>query len=380
MDWQEAAARLDLAFAQKGAADDAGDARPRVGVFGNGLPEALLLAVGCRPVDVKSVPDGAARSAGDIDAYVEPFVDDHARLFLNRLFGGAFAGLPAIVFSRDDAAGLVAYQYALEFMRLHGRPAGIPRLLLWNAVPGEGAAVAAFNRRQAEQLWADLAGIGARAASEGALAEAIAREARRAAVLAELESCRQGAAPTVSGAEALRWRNAGRFLAPEEHARLLDAVIAALRNRPPRTGLRIGLVGAATDAESLYAALEAEGTVVCDPQPFGTAWPGPVPASPSLDALLEAAARDPLLQRAKSATARRAAIVAACVGAGCDLVAAQIDQNDDTFGWEWPSLAAELARHGITTVNLGFRDYRPDTQWCDAARARIAGFRGNKHD
>ena len=381
MDWQKAAARLDLAFASKAAAAGVAGGRLVAGVFGNGLPPALLIASDCLGIDVKSAPEGERpRMAAGISDYVEQFVDDYARLFLSRLFDGAFSRLPAIIFSRDDAAALVAYQYASEYMRQHRLAERFPRLLLWNTVSGDSPAVAAFNRRQAEALWTALEALGGRYPSTKDIAAAIAVELDRAEALAELESWRQGPGPRVSGTEALRWRNAGRFLPPEEHAGLLRAVIPSLGDRPPRRGPRIGLVGAATDAEGLYAALELEGTIVCDPQPFGTVWPGPCPpAGAGLDDLLEVAARDPLLQRAKSAVAHRSTIVAACVAAECDVVVAQIDQNDDTFGWDWPALAAELEQHGIAALDLGFRDHRPGPRWCEQARARLAGVAGGRH-
>lgn len=65
-------------------------------------------------------------------------------------------------------------------------------------------------------------------------------------------------------------------------------------------------------------------------------------------------------------------MVKALVDVRCTLVVCQLSQTDDTFGWEIPALASELAAQGMTLVNLGFRDARPDDAWLQAASQQIA--------
>src|SRR5690606_5355500 len=86
-----AGAALDAAFSQRDLYRPA-SAAPRVGVFGNGVPEILLAAAGAIPVhlnlgQIAAIPDGE----GSIAEVIEPFVDEEVRLFLLRLMHGDFA-------------------------------------------------------------------------------------------------------------------------------------------------------------------------------------------------------------------------------------------------------------------------------------------------
>ena len=112
-----AAATLERAFAQHDGSSD--DARlPRIGLFGNGVPETLIAAAGAVPVHLSF---GIATTTHAIASIIEPFVDEEVRNFLIRLMTGAFSDYRGIVFSRDDAPALIAYHYASEWIRQIGR-------------------------------------------------------------------------------------------------------------------------------------------------------------------------------------------------------------------------------------------------------------------
>jgi hypothetical protein len=359
---ETARATLAAAFTGRAEAVEVGN-RDRVGIFGNGVPEALLTAAGLHPVDVRSSPDGPPAEAPAISALVEPFVDDHARLFLHRLFSGRLDHLAAIVFPRDDAAALSAFQFAREFVRL-GIAACRPRLCLFNLIHRDGPAALRFNRAQVERLWSEL---GVATPSDAALSAALANERLRAASLARLDAARS--AGRVSGTDAVVWRNAGRFAAAGRHATLLDAALAT--PAPAPTGPRLALIGAPTDDISLYTALETLGPIVADPHPMGDVWPGPLPSADSLDALLIAAAADPFCPRIVPPARHPEAVIAACVAARAGLALFQLDQHDDLLGWDLPTLRSGLAAHGIALVDIGFRDHRPDANWRENALATI---------
>ncbi len=356
----EAAAALEAAFAarDRGSSGDL----PRVGLFGNGIPEVVIAAVGACPVHL-SLDHGGQRH--EVDRVVEPFVEPETRIFLNRLLGGEFADYRGIVFARDDAAALTAYQYAREWLRQ--RPAdGVPPLFLWNFIHTDSGPAQAFNRVQGGKLAAFLQGVGLAAPAAG-WADAVADEGARRAALARMQAL---VGRGISGAVAMCWRNAGRFIEAGRHARLIDD---ALPPQGVQAGRRIGLVGSALGSAAVYEALEETGTIVCDLQPWGAVWPGPEVAMPDLDTLLAGMARNPYSPRIVPPTAHRAALVEALVAAGCEVVVCQLSQHDDSFGWEIPSLAAELEARGIGFINLGFRDHEPDAEWCAAAAARVAG-------
>lgn len=171
----------------------------------------------------------------------------------------------------------------------------------------------------------------------------------------------------------MRWRNAGRYLGAGEHARLLEAGVAASAGRTPRGGARIGLVGSPTADGWLYDLIEEAGTIVADPHPYGLAWPPPVPpAGPtSLDAILRAATCNALDPRSLPVAAHRRAVVDACVAARCDLVVFQLDEHDDCFGWDLPAIRDSLEEAGIAAVDLGFRPGWDDPDWREQVRVQL---------
>lgn len=376
MDGRNAIAALEAAFAARALVD--GD-RPLVGIFGNGLPHALVAAAGLSPVDVKSAPDHSlGRTDPAVASVLEPFLDDYSAIFINRLFLGDFDGLVAIVFPRDDAAALTAYQYSLE-LRREGCGRAAPKLLLWNLVHGTSPAISAFNAQQAERLAADLRTLGGHR-DPSSIEKALTAERDRATALTRLDALLAADAPAISGGEAMRWRNAGRYLEAGRHASLLTLACDEVDMRPARRqGRRIGLIGAALDDPRVYAAIEAFGTIVADVQPFGRVWPSRAAGAPSLSGLVAAEAASALVPRARPEAKPLDAIVAELVGARCTIAVAQIDQNDDSFGWDLPGLRRRLAGRGIPLIDLGFRDHRPAGGWLAEAGARLAAAMETEH-
>jgi hypothetical protein len=338
---------------------------PRVGLFGNGMPETLIAAAGALPVHVAL---GRSKATHQISSVIEPFVDEEVRHFLVRLMMGEFAGLAGIVFSRDDAPALIAYQYASEWIRQDRDRGATPPLFLWNLVHTGTRPAAEFNRIQTEKLFAFLENAGLRRPSDSSLASAGAAEAERSEALAALQGV---VGVTRSGRTAAAWRNAGRFMAAGEHASLLRSALASPAEVLNSTR-RIGLVGSPLACPRTYAMIEQFGTVVCDQQPLGQVWPGPGNVNASLDAILTSTAADPACHRITPTGAYRAALLQNLVAAACDLVICQLAQTDDTFGWEIPALSAELAANGIAWVNLGFRDAQPDAAWLERASHKIS--------
>ncbi|MFC7703796.1 2-hydroxyacyl-CoA dehydratase family protein [Plastorhodobacter daqingensis] len=359
---EEAAAALEAAFNSRDEGCSAD--MPRVGLFGNGIPEVVVAAAGACPVHLSM---GRRALPHAIEQVIEPFVDAEARIFLNRLMQGDFAGYAGILFARDDIAALTAYQYAAEWIRQGQGAAGVPPLFLWNFVHTASEAAQAFNRIQLEKLTDFLQGQGLAQPQHG-WARAAGHEKSRRQALQRLEAW-QGRGQ--GGATAMQWRNAGRFMPAERHAELLEKALAAAG--APRGGRRLGLVGSPLACVETYRAFESLGPIVCDLQPWGSVWPGDPAAVSEPASLLQALASDAASARIVPASAHRGALLRALETRRCDLVICQISQTDDSFGWEIPSLEAELRARGIGFVNLGFRDPEPDEAWRIAAAARLAG-------
>jgi hypothetical protein len=357
---EQAREALDAAFAaaDRAARDLAG---PCIGVFGNDVPETLIAASGAVPVHVNF---GRSTDAGTMDAVIEPFVDAEVRIFLNRFAAGEFDTMVGIVFARDDAAALTAYQYATEWVRQGRAPKTVPVLFLFNLVHRSGPAAARFNQIQCDKLQDFLVRVGLSVPSVGDLATKAREAVRRQFALSVLDA----AGP---GAQASRWRNAGRFLPVERHAALLEAALTSTAPEP--TGRpRLGLVGSPIIAPGFFAMLDTMGALVCDAQAFGQVWPGPWEIEDQRDAMLAMLADDPFCLRIAPPRRHREALLDAIAKQKCTLVVCQLAQTDDTFGWEIPGLVTALAERGIGFVNLGFRDPEPDAGWLSKAAGMIA--------
>jgi hypothetical protein len=364
----DAAARLDARFAAgwRGLADEG---NPLLGVFGDSFPHALGRACGFAVADAGfPLADGPPARVPAVEPLVEPFVDWRTQEFLHRLFAGEMDGFAAVVFSRDDAAAHVAFLYAREIVR-QGIAKAKPVLLLFNLVHRDGAAAEAFNRGEAERVSAQLHSLGGAMPDARAIAAELDAERRRSDALDGLAGAM--AAGAIDGTRAWRWRNAGRFMAPPDHAALLEAVLASAPVRPMPPALRMGLIGAPIGDEAIYTLAGRFGAVVADPHPLGQAWPVRCDGD-GLDDLLAATAASALHPRAVPAAAHRNAIANACVDTGCDIVLAQLDDHDDSFGWDLPALRTELAAEGVPLVDLGFHAGRPGAEWLDAGARAIA--------
>ena len=322
-----------------------------VGLFGEGVPRALVSALGGMPLDVKAPPlsdnvDGP-RSA-IVDTVAEPFLDPFATRFLHRFAAGAFDDFATLIFARDDVAALAAYQYALELRRLGHLPDRGPRLYLWNLLHTDSVPAAAFNRTELERLTRHLSQTLGTALDAGRLSDAVAAETRRVDALRGLP---------VGGPDAFVARNAGRWIAPDAHV----ALLSDLAQQP---GPKIALVGTACDIPVLHDLCAGQGQVIADLQDYGR-----VAVQPDSGDRLGDIALDPLSPRAAPPGRYTQALHAGIQGA--DLVIASVDANDDSFGWELPGLRAAAKAQGARFLDLGFRPFRPDAAWQDRARARI---------
>lgn len=372
---QFALSQLEQAFSEKHRYQCSTEGEIRIGIFGNRFPEVLLQAAGCRTVDVKAIPDEELHDHHPgIATLIEPFLDDYSKAFLHRLFSGRFHALSAVFFCRQDASALVAYQYAHEYVR-QGRCEDVdalPRLLLWNAEFGDTEAVHRFNLCQVQKLWQALADFGVTEPVEEALRDALGVRAEQLSLLRFLQEELTLDSPRLSGTEALCWRQAGRYMSASQHLSALRGVVESLPSRQGQCGHRFGLFGSSTDAVSVYQVIDRHGSLVCDQQPIAEGWPGPDHgATASVDDILRSIETDLMVSRGRSSVETLTALVAQYQQARCQTVIIQLDEHDDTYGWDIPLLTEMLAECGIQTLHLGFRALRPDDAWLTQAGNHI---------
>src|SRR5690606_38364286 len=129
------------------------------------------------------------------------------------------------------------------------------------------------------------------------------------------------------GSVAMRWRNAGRFMAAQEHALLLgEAMAQLLVDSGDIAGKRRGLVGSPLASRAAYACFERFGPLVADLQPWGSIWPGQE-AVGDVDTIGGLKAADSCCPRAPPASVHRRALLAALLTARCVLVICQLAQT-----------------------------------------------------
>ncbi|MGH1368455.1 MAG: 2-hydroxyacyl-CoA dehydratase family protein [Maritimibacter sp.] len=348
-------AQLERAFALR-AQDVSCEGQPLVGLFGDGLPEALIAGAGARCVEVKAPPLGCQMMSDVVREIAEPFLDVFAARFLHRFATGAFDAYALIIFARDDVAGLTAYQYACELRRLGHVSNRGPKLHLWNLLHQESTAAQAFNQLEYDRLIPALEAATGQAFDSTRIAKAQADEALRAGAIDRLK-----AHPDI-----FVLRNAGRWLSAQTHAALLDQIPAA---KPPQHPRRIGLIGTACDTPVLHGLAAEFGTLQRDLTPYGDLWPGCHAGPQALPELLHAVASQPIHIRTNPPERFDRALDDAL--APCDLIIASVDANDDSFGWEVPGLKARATARGQSFVSLAFRPHSPDAAWIDAARSAI---------
>lgn len=365
-----ARAELETAFAQRDRYLTG--ERTRVGIFGNGMPTALVEAAGACAVHVE-LAEVTTGGGSPIDVVIEPFLDASVSTFLNRFSRGEFADLQGIIFARDDAPALIAYQYAIEWVRQGRANSAVPPLFLWNLVHTDTEPTRHFNRVQADKLFGFFEAIGLRRPGPAQISAAIADEKMRAASLVKLSEAREQGVPA---AQALRLRNAGRFMPASKHDELLKAALSLIEKTPAAGRPRIGVIGSPLLSLKTYDMFDRLGVVTCDLQPWGDVWPGNFGDAKDLDELLVSTAADRSCHRIVPSEAYRQAILEATANAGCDVVICQLAQTDDTIGWEVPALAEAFSSRGTAFVNLGFRDPEPDEAWLADAAAAISAALG----
>lgn len=330
-----------------------------VGVFGSGVPRPLIEAAGGRCADVKAPPlsddeDGPRVLA--VGELVEDFMDPFATRFLHRFAAGAFDRFALIIFARDDVAALSAYQYALELRRLGRVSRQGPSLHLWNFTHGQSSAIMRFNRTEFSRLLDVLDAVLGSRPEPSEIAEAMAAERRLSQAIATLPA---------GGGDSFMARNAARWMSAA-------AYCDARADLPtPTGGPRIALVGTACDTPILHALCEGSGRIVADLQEYGRS---PIPQwtenGTSTEALIDALAADPLEIRATPPRRYTDALLDGIAQA--DLVICSVDPTDDAFGWEVPLLRHSTEARGARFLDLGFRPFRPNADWCDRAQRRIA--------
>ncbi len=266
-------------------------------------PRPLLEAIGCLPVAVFGGGDQVDVVRGD--AYFQSYICHLPRSTVELAVSGALDALDGMIFpSTCDVIRNLGGMWRMLFPQSWAAYLDLPQ----NFDPALGGR---FYAAELRRIAGELRARGARPLEDGALREAIAREDRRRARLAELADLRREEPWRVRASEAYLAARAGSALTAEAHAALLGELLAALRARParPYDNVRVVVAGAFCEQPplALVRTLEQAGCdIVADDLQLGLHYlEGPI---------APAAGEDPVDALARAFLARGAAT--ACRYAG----------------------------------------------------------------
>ncbi|WP_313821838.1 2-hydroxyacyl-CoA dehydratase family protein [Citricoccus sp.] len=328
----------------------------RIGVVGADVPRQIVLACGAVPKRILgswtgAVSQEATELLGAADAVAARVLDE--------ILSGAHDQLAGLVVCNDSMAGLRVY-YVLRILAERGRVPFPVHLL--DAPRGGGAHRRRFVSHQYTSLAAFVSGVTGQQADATSLAEAAAREEALGAALEEVRGRRRGR--DLSGTTALTAYRAAAQLSPEDALeRITDLVRSAdgpvqrdESAEPACAGMPVYLTGSSHPDPTVYAELEAAGTVVVgeDHDTGDAAWIGDAVTVATTTTLEEACAlladrhavRPPAAARSLSSerASRLLAEVERCGAAGVVALARDLD---DGPVWDLAEYRPALASRGL---------------------------------
>lgn len=358
-------ARFDQAaddeIARARAARAAG--RRAIGLLAPQIPAELVRAAGAEPILLWPRFEGAN---GGADEYFEYFFPVALRVWFEQAIDGALDEFDLLVVPRNSEFFTKFYLYLREVQRQEPQRR-IPKLHLFDLLLTPGEAIRRHNRKEIVRLFERICALQGTAPSEGGLRSALTQAAQLNAVAQSFQRKARGAAPLVSGVDALRVLRGMRALDPAA----LGPAMAGLELQQARPGCRLLLLGADLPSPSLLAALEDGATIVAEEHGWGgrcfEAAADPAAADP-FDALaqhLRAAVPAP---RSFDPTRDEAWIRAQAPNV--DAAVFVIPSTDDSYGWDYPARRDLCHALGLRSLLLRPDDRHPE----QIDRAAIAAF------
>lgn len=333
------------------------DGRPVVGVVGADVPPELVEAAGAVAYRLHGHPEiGSAEARRILGASVDPV----AHSILTRLLDGELDFLRGLVVSRDSQSSLQLF-YALRELRRLDPHRGLPPVHLLDLLHLPTAATARYDEARLAGLATVLAGWTGQHPTGERLTAAVERwrEVRR--LLGRVSELRRGAAPPLTGTQALRVFGAVSALAAGEATDLLTDLLTDLRTGPPEPPVthRVFLTGSAQDHDLTYLALEKLGCrVVGEDHDWGELSLTIDVESPGDPAALARGYRDRGPAAPTASVARRAEWTAQRArSSGADLLLCLVREYDEAPAWDFPAQRAALAGTAIPAVLVARRPY-----------------------
>jgi benzoyl-CoA reductase/2-hydroxyglutaryl-CoA dehydratase subunit BcrC/BadD/HgdB len=187
--------------------------------------------------------------------------DARIRGIFDGLGSGAWPFLKIVVIPRTSEGEHKLYLYLREIAR-QGFAIALPEIYLYNLLQSRSPEVQAYGLERTQRLKEHLEGLTGRAIQDTDLANAVADSNQAREAVRGLLSLRHGAAPRLTGTEALPLIGAMYFMDRAEYAELAKQAVTELSSRPPLRGARLLVKGSPLNHTGLHQALEAHDAVV----------------------------------------------------------------------------------------------------------------------
>lgn len=315
-----------------------------VGVVGNTVPFEAIAAAGALAWRVAPVSGSTAAA----DAHIEAFSDLDMRLIFARYVSGALNGLDLLVIPRSTETQHKLF-LALREARRTGLKTDGPALHLFDILHTQRDSSHAYGLARLQDLLARLGALTGHEPSPADLLRATVQANTTRALLANLQERRLEG--RVSGWQAQVATGALQFMAAAAGQRTLadwlSSPIAA-----PAPGPRLLVSGAPLDHDRLHALVEELGAqVVAEDDDWGSRAAAPLvdTALPPAQALFEHGWRDRPCPRIHPASGTW---FTQALKAGVDGVLFNHPRPDDTHGWSFPALRAQVQAAGLPFEQL----------------------------
>jgi benzoyl-CoA reductase/2-hydroxyglutaryl-CoA dehydratase subunit BcrC/BadD/HgdB len=325
---------------------------PVVGYTSNTVPWELIRAAGCFPVLVAPDLTASGQRAPLAEKLMEPVFDPSIRRIFDEVLSGAWNFLKLLITPRTSEPEYKLYLYLREVER-QKLAAEIPPLWLYDLLHTRSSVSREYGLDRTKSLMRRLNQI--HPIRLKSVSKAVAESNRGRAALMRLNALRSGAAPRISGTDALTITGAFYFMDRTKFTTWAETACREARSAKPLRGPRLLIQGAPLPHRKLHQTLESHGAVVTAEDDWwgARAADRKIPAPRTLAAATRAIFENYYLH----APSPRVSPAAAAdlwfqkrVRGGIDGVVFYLPPDDDTYGWDYPRQRDFLRVHRIPSL------------------------------
>lgn len=328
-----------------------------IGCVGLSVPEELIIASGCLPIQVTGDPDVSTAAVGD--KYMEDTVCPYVRSIHNLFLMGRYDFLDLAIFPHGNDSVRKCYFYLWTEKNDLGLK--LPPLAVFDILHTKKYIAGLYVRGRIAALREQLAEFTGEEISDREIREAIAVCNENRMLLRRIAELRKADPPRISGAEALQIIGASFFMPKQEHNALLKEYLDSAGNLTARNGVRLYVSGTIVDNTQLYELIESCGaTVVSEDVCTGNRYSDELvdTSMEPLDALTDKYHARSHEGRMHPITDLADYLVRGVQDSKAEGVLFNYLQWDDNHTWNYPSQRNALNRIGVPSIAFEMQEYK----------------------